>query len=91
MNLGLDREVTAVSRSVDGDPRVQCCFQVSKRIRVDVTLMLNRLQVLSTVSRTKLTTVTLTWIQWIAIFRSVCAIATYVLGVGTHGICLKIE
>ena len=40
MNLGLDREVTAVSRSVDGvlATRVTrvCCFQVRKRIRVDV-------------------------------------------------------
>ena len=40
MNLGLDREVTAVSRSLDGDlatrvTRVRC-FQVRKRIRVDV-------------------------------------------------------
>ena len=48
MNLGLDREVTAVnrsSRSVDGDSGVGAtavgfaavrCFQVMKRIRVDV-------------------------------------------------------
>ena len=40
MNLGLDCEVTAVSQSVDGDvatcvTRVRC-FQVRKRIRVDV-------------------------------------------------------
>ena len=40
MHLDLDREVTAVSRSVDGDlathvTRVRC-FQVRKRIRVDV-------------------------------------------------------
>ena len=40
MNLGLNREVTAVSQSVDGDlatcvTRVRC-FQVRKRIRVDV-------------------------------------------------------
>ncbi len=40
MNLGLDREVTAVSRSVDGDLTTRVtrlrCFQVRKRIRVDV-------------------------------------------------------
>ena len=38
MNLGLDREVTAVSRSIpsaDGDVAVRR-FQVRKRIRVDV-------------------------------------------------------
>ena len=40
MNLGLDREVTAISRSVDGDLATRVtrirCFQVRKRIRVDV-------------------------------------------------------
>ena len=40
MNLGLVREVTAVSRSVDGDLATRVtrirCFQVRKRIRVDV-------------------------------------------------------
>ena len=33
MNLGLDREVTVISRSVDGDPlRGLHCFQVRKQI-----------------------------------------------------------
>ena len=39
MNLGLDREATAVNRSVDGDPGPSAglrCFQVRKRIRLDV-------------------------------------------------------
>ena len=42
MNLGLDREATAVNRSVDGDPGGPWpsaglrCSQVRKRIRVDV-------------------------------------------------------
>ena len=40
MNLGLDPEVTVVSRSVDGDLATRVtrvhCFQVRKRIRVEL-------------------------------------------------------